>query len=473
MSLLRPRDRSERSIIRVTVVAGFGLVFVLWAGSASDFRQSMWAVQGRMIEFHDWYAQTEMLLDEVRTGVLEASVDVRDALLDSSEKSDDYYRGEVQRAKTRVELALIRYEPYVHSEVEHRDFNELRHRVSGLFEVTEPILALDEQGRQAEALNALRDQIVPRRQAIHEMSEHITRLNDGAAEDQRNGVARAFASVDRRAGFVGLAAILCTALVTFVVTRYAGRMERQIRQETQKNADNVKALQRLSDRLVRAGEQERRTIARELHDEIGQALMAVKMDLGRTAALCPSAPQELGTARQGVDGAIENVRSLSRMLHPMVLEDLGLAAALDWYVRAFGKRSGIEVSFSHVGLHRRLPSSIEACIYRTIQEATNNVARHAGATRCSVTVEHSSGHVTAVVADNGCGIETAGATEPRGLGLISIRERVEGFGGSIDISGRAGEGTRLEVNVPVREDERREESSNRVAVANGSNTVAP
>jgi two-component system, NarL family, sensor histidine kinase UhpB len=223
---------------------------------------------------------------------------------------------------------------------------------------------------------------------------------------------------------------------------------------------------------VRAGEDERRTIARELHDEIGQALMAVKMDLARAAAECPDPPQELGSARQGVDGAIENVRSLSRMLHPMVLEDLGLAAALDWHVRAFGKRSGLEVNFSHVGLQMRLPSSVEACIYRAVQEATNNVARHAGATRCSVTVEHSSGRVTAVVADNGCGIQTVEAAEPRGLGLIGIRERVEGFGGSMDINGSAGQGTRLRVDVPVREGDVCVEAPVRLAVANGSTTVA-
>jgi signal transduction histidine kinase len=449
MRLLNRATQSEHSIIRATVIAGFGLIFVLWAGSAYDFRQNLWAVQNRMVESHQWFAQTEMLLDEVRVGVLEASVDVRDALLDSDMKSDDFYRQEILQAKARVDSALTRYEPYVHSPVERRDFDELRHKVSDLFVVTEPILALDEQGRQAEAVDALRRQIVPRRQAIHLMSQHIARLNDGAAEDQRNRVMLTFQSVDRRAWLVGAIALLFTGVVTFVISRHAGRMERKIRLETQKNAENVKTLQRLSDRLVRSGEEERRRIARELHDEIGQALTAVKLDLARTAALCPAPPQELGSARQGVDGAIENVRTLSRMLHPMVLEDLGLAAAVDWHLRAFGKRCHLKVDFSHVGLQSRLPPSIEACVYRTIQEATNNIARHAGATRCSVTVERSAGVVTAVVADDGCGIETTPATGPRGLGLISIRERVEGFGGAVDISGPAGRGTRLRLELPV------------------------
>jgi signal transduction histidine kinase len=452
MSLRRGAAPSEHSIIRVMVVAGFGLIFVLWAGSAYDFRQNMWAVQSRMIGFHDWFAQTEMLLDEVRSGVLEASVDVRDALLDSSAKSDDYYREQVLKARAKVEQALAGYEPYVHSTVERRDFNELRHKVSDLFEVTEPILALDEQGRQAEALSALRDQIVPRREAIHLMSEHIARLNQGASEDQRRGVLRAFAAVDQRAWVVGALALLLTGAVTFVISRYAGRMERQIRRETQKNAEHVKALERLSDRLVRAGEEERRTIARELHDDIGQALTAVKMDLARAAALCADHPQELDSARQGVDGAIENVRTLSRMLHPMVLEDLGLAAAVDWYLRAFGKRSGVEVSFSRAGLEARLPPQIEACLYRTIQEATTNVARHAGATRCRVTVEHSAGRVMAIIEDDGCGIESSATTaggSPLGLGLISIHERVMGFGGTVEITGRADEGTRLRVELPI------------------------
>jgi signal transduction histidine kinase len=452
LRLLRRPARSERSIIRVSVVAGFGVIFVLWSASAYEFRQNMWKVQGRMVGFHQRFAQTEMLLDEVRTGVLEASVDVRDALLDSSAKSDDYYRREVQDARTRVEEALAGYAPFVHSAVERRDFDELRQKVSDLFEVTEPILALDEAGRQGEALDALRDQILPRRQAVHLMSQHIARLNDGAAEDQRREVERAFAAVDRRAWLVGTLALLFTGAVTFVITRYAGRMERQIRRETQKNAENVKVLKRLSDRLVRAGEEERRTIARELHDEIGQSLTAVKMDLAHAAAVCGGNGSQLEAARHGVDGAIENVRTLSRMLHPMVLEDLGLQAAVDWHLRAFAKRSGIDVSFSHAGLDARLAPSIEACIYRTIQEATNNVAKHADANHCRVTVEHSAGRVMAIVEDDGRGMEAtqaAPADAPRGLGLISIRERILGFGGEVQIGAADGRGTRIHVDMPA------------------------
>jgi signal transduction histidine kinase len=455
MRILHRATQSEHSIIRATVVAGFGLIFVLWAGSAYEFRQNMWGVQAHTIGFHDWFAQTEMLLDEVRAGVLEASVDVRDALLDSNGKSDDYYRERVRQARAQVEHALTRYEPFAHSTVERRDFDELRYKVSDLFEVTEPILALDEQGRQDEALSALQEQIVPRRQAIHLMSEHIARLNESASQDQRQEVLRAFEAVDRRAWLVGAIALLLTGVVTLVITRYAGRMERQIRREMQKNADHVVALQRLSDQLVRAGEAERRTIARELHDEVGQALTAVKMDLARAATWCTHQAPEVERARGSVDAAIENVRTLSRMLHPMVLEDLGLAAAVEWHLRAFEQRSGLDVSFTHAGLDARLPASVEACIYRTIQEATTNIARHAAATACRVTVEHSAGRVTAVIEDNGRGIEPslAGAGgPPRGLGLISIQERVLGFAGSVEVSGRAHEGTRVRVELPVSSD---------------------
>jgi signal transduction histidine kinase len=439
---------SERSIIRVSLFVGFGLVFALWAASAYDVGRNMWIVQGQTVGFHQWLADTEMLLDEVRTGVLEASVDVRDALLDAS-RSDDSYRRRLDDARRLVESALHRYEPYVHSDGEHRDLAELRHMVADLWEATEPILALDERGLQGEALDSLRHQILPRRQAIQQMSERIARLNEGAAADQRAAVVTAFRSAERRAWFLGALTFLLTLVVALVVTRHADRMERQIRRETAKNAEHAKALQRLSDQLVRAGEVERRTIARELHDEIGQALTAVKMDLTRTAAAVASHSSELESARAGVDAAIETVRTLSRMLHPTVLEDLGLAAAVEWHLRQFAKRSGIEASFTHAGLDARLPPSVEASIYRTIQEATNNIVRHADATRCSVAIEHSAGRITAVVEDNGCGIDPMQAAAPRGLGLISIRERIGGLGGTVDLAGQPGLGTRLRVEIPA------------------------
>jgi|WetSurMetagenome_2_1015567.scaffolds.fasta_scaffold11650_3 signal transduction histidine kinase len=450
MRAFRRTHTSERSIIRVSLFAGFGLVFALWTAMAWDVGRHMWVVQARTVGFHQWFANTEMLLDEVRTGVFEASVDVRDALLDTS-LSDASYRRRLEETRQRLDFALRRYRSYTHVDAERADLAELDHMVSNLWEATLPMLDLDERGLRVEALESLRLQILPRRQAIERMSERIARLNQSAGEDQRFAVLDAFGTAQRRAWSLGLLTFLLTGVVALVVTRHADRMERAIRREVAKNVEHAAALQRLSDQLVQVAEQERRAIARELHDEVGQALTAVKLDLERVAAVCPAHPPELCSARKTLDGTIGDVRTLSRMLHPMVLEDLGLQAAIDWHLREFSRRTGVASTLTQAGLNTRLPASIEACVYRTIQEATTNVARHAGASRCQVEVERGDGYVTAVVEDDGRGMPAAPAAAgpPRGLGLISIGERVRGFGGTFEVGPGANGGARLLIRLPV------------------------
>jgi signal transduction histidine kinase len=157
-------------------------------------------------------------------------------------------------------------------------------------------------------------------------------------------------------------------------------------------------------------------------------------------------------ARTVAQRALASVRDLSQLLRPSMLDDFGLPDALTWYLRTFGDRTGIRTELVQDGVDERLPIDVELCVYRAVQEALTNVARHARASVCRVFVQRLADSVVATVEDNGVGwrASTANAA-PRadGLGLIGIRERALELGGTFRIDGTSGKGTRLTIELPL------------------------
>jgi two-component system, NarL family, sensor kinase len=198
-------------------------------------------------------------------------------------------------------------------------------------------------------------------------------------------------------------------------------------------------------------EAERRRLARELHDGIGQTLTALKQQLDvveQSASDLPAATRaRLRDAAELATQALHETRELSRLLRPQILDDLGLEPALRWLTRTFGERSGVALEVDLVGLDGRLPAEIETLAYRVVQEALNNVAKHAGAQRAQVLARREGGELTLVVADDGHGFDPR-APDLDGSGLRGMRDRVELFGGRIDIGSRPGLGTRISARVP-------------------------
>ena len=215
------------------------------------------------------------------------------------------------------------------------------------------------------------------------------------------------------------------------------------------------ALQTYSRRLLEAQEAERQNIARELHDEIGQILTAVSLNLHsiqktcQTDACLPNIEESL----QVVEDALSRVRELSLELRPSLLDDLGLAAALRWYVGRYTARSGIVTEIIGDAELGRISHDIEIACFRIIQEALTNTARHSRATRASVIIERTNGHLHLTVADNGIGFESDkllfGMASALALGLRGMQERALAVKGQVQITSRPGQGTQVTLNVPV------------------------
>jgi PAS domain S-box-containing protein len=218
----------------------------------------------------------------------------------------------------------------------------------------------------------------------------------------------------------------------------------------------------LSAHVEWAREEERRTISREIHDELGQALTALKMDLALLssrlrdggAGVTPEALQERITAMSELtEDTIERVRRLARELRPGALDDLGLEAAIEWQAQDFEARTGIACHVhSRLG-DVKLPRPLATAFFRTFQESLTNVARHAHARRVEVFLQQKGGRLTLEVSDDGRGISEEAVAGAKSLGLLGMRERARRLGGQFAISGAVGQGTMVTLSVPLHEDE--------------------
>jgi PAS domain S-box-containing protein len=226
-------------------------------------------------------------------------------------------------------------------------------------------------------------------------------------------------------------------------------------------ATNISALKKAQERLRRlsagimAGqEKERAYLARELHDELGQVLTALRMEAvwirNRVKAADPTAASRALTMCQLIDKTIEEVRGLAIRLRPGVLDHLGLVEAVEWYTADFEKRYDITCVFEHDD-EPEIRGNIATAAYRITQEALTNVARHASATRSKVTMSFDNNMLTLTVRDNGNGFEPDGLGEVDGLGMANMRERASLVGGSFDVQSIPGGGTRICFTVPFTE----------------------
>ena len=216
-------------------------------------------------------------------------------------------------------------------------------------------------------------------------------------------------------------------------------------------------LRRLSQQLIRTRDSERRQLARELHESAGQSLAALKMSLGNLeevlAADHAAALSHLNEARGFAEDAIREVRVISYLMYPPLLDEAGLGPALRWYVRGFSERSGIDATIEIVNGFKRFPQEIESAIFSVVQEALTNVHRYSGSPTVVVRVSCDRGSIRAEIEDCGCGLPASGflsrKNSPFGVGIPGMRERVNQLNGSFEVLSTPGRGTLVRAVLPV------------------------
>lgn len=216
-------------------------------------------------------------------------------------------------------------------------------------------------------------------------------------------------------------------------------------------------LRALANRLTEVQEVERKQLARELHDHLGQALTAISINLTRIKAelpaeCSPKVKERLAEASLLTDETLEQIRELSLDLRPPMLDDLGLTPTLRWYIKQFAQRLNIESHFETLGLEERLTPELETTLFRVVQEALTNVARHAQASQVQLRLERKGTTIVAAIQDNGQGFDVAQVVNHNasasGAGLLGMRERVTLLGGRFKIKSQPGQGTQLFIELP-------------------------
>jgi signal transduction histidine kinase len=244
---------------------------------------------------------------------------------------------------------------------------------------------------------------------------------------------------------------LAVAFITDITERK--RNEEVLRRNEAEARASQQQLRELTARVLDAQEEERRRVSRELHDDLNQQLATLAIELGSIEATLPEsnpeAHERLRSLEKRLNGLSDNVRRTAYQLHPSILEHLGLADALETYCSEFSAQEGIKVCFQLRKMPGAIPKNVALCLYRVAQEALRNVARHSGAARASVTLAGAGGGITLTVADQGTGFDPSMVEGKRGLGLISMKERVSAAGGLLTINARPGVGTRIQIRIPL------------------------
>ncbi|HTH23806.1 MAG TPA: sensor histidine kinase [Vicinamibacterales bacterium] len=443
----------ESLSVRIALAVGFVGTLGLWLYTNYAFTQRIETVQRDAAAVAARYTNAQELLATVRAQVLVSSVRVRDALLDPTPAALQQCREQLEKSSRITTTTLEGYVPVLTTAADGVAIGRLANEIDQFHQRSMQVLADAAGMTPTQVRDVLSRRIGPHREAALAISEEIQTINrrgfireqSEVAEIQRVAEAQ---SRDR----VGIAFVI--GFVTLLLTSaYAGRLEARLRAQLVRDARISSELQQTAAKVLNAQEEERRTIARELHDEVGQALTAIRVELdvaGRTIEMAGGSAEPLGEAQAITDGALHTVRNLTQLLHPAALDDLGLPAVIDSALRGLQRRYNIRGNLEQIDLPPRLPRDVELAAYRIVQEGITNVAKHARATRCDVRLTQLDDRLLVEVEDDGIGFveDTDRPIVARGMGLVSIRERASRLGGTFNILSRPGAGTRLIVSLP-------------------------
>lgn len=302
--------------------------------------------------------------------------------------------------------------------------------------------ALAREGKEAEARAQIRLTLQPRQAALSTAVARLLVQNNESEEQAATRITEIYDRVQRQVYLFLSATLVAILLTSLYLIRTNRALFARLAMLSEQRSE-------LAQKLISAQESTLRYVSRELHDEFGQILTAIGSMLGRAGKHAPegsSLRTDLEEVRQITQTTLENVRSLSQALHPVMLDEAGLESTLDWYLPTVERQAGIDISYEKSGSGFPVDGNGAVHIYRVLQEALNNVTRHSGARQAWVRLRISPEILELEVEDHGKGIE-AGQTR-HGIGLVAMRERAELLGGRIVFLQPSGGGTLVRLTVP-------------------------
>jgi signal transduction histidine kinase len=438
--------RSRRAVLR----AGYGAVILVLILSAVEAYRIQISVSEQSVDIYRHYVEQDRAIATLRRNLWQAGNEVRDLFISSTPGQAQVFRAQIDSLKKEDESAL---QTLAHANKGSGNVDEIRKSLNEFWALIDPIPNVRLHESDAQHFDFLQREVVPRRGELYNALIELT-----SADQQRmQANEREFAETRRRAAERLLLMLSVGVLLCILVARFSLRQAENLERQAQVHFEAVEhargELQQLSARLLEIEEEGRRRLSRELHDEIGQTLALLQIEISHAQSVSASPARErLQRARELAERTVQTIRNISVLLRPALLDDLGLVPALQFQLDDFQRRSGIACEFVEEHVAEHLADPLKTCVYRLVQEALHNCEKHSGATKVRVDVRQLSDCLVAEVEDNGRGFQPNEAGMPsqqRGLGLLGMRERVSGAGGTMVIDSSPGHGTRLAFRIPL------------------------
>ncbi len=435
---------------RTLLLIGFGGLLLLLAFLGLNALSVLSRIQTRNATIREDYINRDGILQQLRSDIYLSGTYVRDLLLEPDPALADLHRKELDAARARIESMVRAYDQILRPE-EKAPFAQFKRELASYFGSLRPALEWNAAERRAFGYSFMKNSLLPRRTVIVRLADQISRVNQRQMEGGARNVSDLFARFR--------ASLLLLLVLTLLggAALAAGSMYRilKLENETVARLNEVaqarSALRDLSTRLVQVQESERRSLSRELHDEVGQSLSALLLGLGNIAAnvapaLDAEASRQLNELRRLAEGTVAVVRDMSLLLRPSMLDDLGLVPALQWQAREVARTKSLSVEVVADSISENLPDEHKTCVFRVVQEALHNTVRHAEAKSVQIRLVQQEARLVLTIRDDGRGFVPE---RDKGVGLLGMEERVVHLRGSFRLDSAVGKGTLISIELPV------------------------
>jgi signal transduction histidine kinase len=432
---------------------GFGVLLILLILCGLNALAILSELQTRNQTILRNFLDEQQRLDKIRSAIYLSGTYLRDYLLEPDPAKAEQSRMALETE--RAQAASILASPGLLSASAAKNaasgqlYASLQRETAEYWQSMDPVLSWKAAQRHRLGYRFLHDEVFPLRSNTLSIADTIASVNQQQLLDRDNRMVSLFASFRSRLMIALLLMLVFGIIQASAITVHLLRVERRNLAHLIEVSEARQELRDLSAKLVTTQESERKSLSRELHDAVGQSLSAVQFELHNLAAMLNGGQEHLrgrvDRLRELVEGSLAMIRNMARLLRPTMLDDLGLAAALEGQAREISRSTGVEIVVESAGLSEELPDEHKICLFRIVQEALNNVCRHANADSVEIALESSESSVSMVIQDDGRGFRPG---QTKGLGLIGMHERVESLGGTLAIESEPGKGTRIEVHLP-------------------------
>ena len=432
------------------LLAGFGALLVLMAIICLDALHSLSAFETKDTQIRNDLLYRQRTLEQVRDGLYESGIILRDHLLVGRTETQAQQRlhSELQSNHDRNTAALAACIEWLSAD-NREPFQRLAVELDDYRSTVGRHMAADVKGETGRGISVLRRDVLSQHAEILKIMKEVGAVNDTELKEAEGRIVEASDRFRRRLSTVAALVLTFGLTLAAATTIYVRRLEKNVEEKYRESLRAQLELKELSRQLVEAEERERRSVSRELHDEVGQSLGALLLEV---EALIEMSNGKDGF-RQGFQNiktlaahCVNQVRNMALLLRPSMLDDLGLVPALQWQARETSRRTGMLVDVVEENVSGNMPDEFRTCVYRVVQEALNNCSKHAYAKSVRVILQQGAGRLKVNIEDDGKGFDS---TRVRGLGLIGMTERVGQLGGVLRVESDPSRGTSLRVELPL------------------------